>query len=442
MKNSLQTVQQTIDAFHLLERGEKVLVAFSGGYDSVCLALCLKELGFSIGLAHVHHGLRETADRDADFCKAFAERLDVPFHFCKTDVKAIADAKKISTETAGRNVRYTFFESIEGYDKIATGHHKNDCAETVLQHLIRGTGLKGLTGISAKRDKIIRPLIGLTRAEIESYVNEKGIVPCADETNQRTDYARNRIRLEMIPLLQKENGNAVENICRTASLLEQDEDFLTQTARKYVSDNQIEISVLKTLHPAIAGRALRLAYAHTAGTAKDFEQKHISYILSHLKEHGDILNLCFSVTCKAQYGKLLFVKNTDEAVVYCYEIQPDSAIDIPETGRRFRLTVSESAPLSEHYFDLNALGDQKLFLRSPNADDRFFPFGMNGSKRLSKLLIDLKIPENKRKQLPLFATDREILCIPGFKRSRFYPTDTQTKKYLNLLEEPAHEQFD
>lgn len=436
MKNSLEMVRQTIEKYNLIEKNEKVLVAFSGGYDSLCLALCLKELGYTIGLAHVNHGLRKSAKRDADFCKAFAMQHNLPFYYKEENVCALAETEKISAETAGRNVRYAFFESIAGYDKIATGHHKNDCAETVLQHLIRGTGLKGLGGIAPKRGKIIRPLINLTRAEIEAFVNEKGVVPCDDETNQSLEYERNRVRLEILPAMQKENSRVVDNLCRTAELLRQDEDLLRNLASEYVSENSIDISLLQSLHPALAVRALRLAYAHTAGTEKDLEQKHIAYILENLKPHGDIIDLCFDVVCTAQYGKLLFIKKQQDDVSYCFAVESDSTVHIPQIGRTFRLFTSDK-PESNHYFCMNSLENKQLFIRSPKETDKFYPFGAEGGKALNKVLIDLKIPKDKRKALPLLTTNDEVLSIIGIKRSRFYPTNAQTIKYLNVQEEPT-----
>ncbi len=434
MKNNfLQNVQKNIETYDLLKKDEPVLVAFSGGFDSVCLALCLKELGYTFALAHLNHGLRETAERDANFCRNFAQKLGVPFYYKKADVEKEAAEQKITVETAGRNARYAFFESIEGYAKIATGHHKNDLAETVLQHLIRGTGSKGLTGIAPKRGNIVRPLLCVTRAEIEAFVSAYNITPCQDETNESSHYNRNRIRLEVMPLLQRENEHVTENIVRTAKLIAQDEDFLKQAAAGYVMQNKIDIEVLKTLHPALSCRALRLAYTHAAGTAKDFEQKHVSYILENLKPHGEILHLCFDVVCKAEYGVLVFEKK-QEASPFCYEIKPDCTVNIPEIGRTFTLFVSDK-PETDHYFDFTQLKNKSLYIRSPREKDKFYPFGSTGGKGLNKILIDLKIAASARKALPLLADDTEILSVIGIKRSKFYKTDQTTEKYLNIREE-------
>ncbi|MBR3942489.1 MAG: tRNA lysidine(34) synthetase TilS [Clostridia bacterium] len=435
MKNNfLEIIQKHIEKYDLLKKDEPVLVAFSGGFDSVCLALCLKELGYTFGLAHLNHGLRENAEQDASFCRSFAQKLNVPFYYKEVNVAKMASEQKITVETAGRNARYDFFADIKGYDKIATGHHKNDLAETVIQHLIRGTGLKGLTGIAPKRDNIVRPLLCVTRSEIEAFVSSYGITPQTDETNQSTDYNRNRIRLEVMPLLERENENVTENIARTAFLAAQDEEFLEQSASCYVQENKIDIDLLKTLHPALACRALRLAYANAAGTQKDFEQRHVSYILENLKSHGEIMHLCFDVICKAEYGMLIFEKKK-EYVPFCYEITPDCTVKIPEIERTFLVFVSDK-PQGDHYFDYSELKNKPLYIRSPREGDKFYPFGTTGGKGINKLLIDLKIPATERKKLPLLTTDSEILNIIGIKRSRFYPSTAQTIKFLNILEEP------
>lgn len=417
---------------------EKVLVAFSGGCDSVCLALILNELGYEIGLAHVNHNLRESAVNDAVFCENFAKKLGVPFYISSPDVKGYAEEKKISLETAGRILRYEFFASVEGYDKIATAHHKNDCAETVLQHLVRGSGLKGLCGILPVRDNFIRPLIDLTRKQIEEIVNEYGESFCTDETNFSDEYSRNRIRLSVIPLLEKENEKVVENISKTASLLSSDEEFLTTLAEKEITDNEIEISHLENLPYPVAYRVLRILFENAAGTAKDFETRHAEYILSHLKPHGDIMDLPFEVTVSSVYGKLKFNKKT-EADGFCHKLLMGENI-FPKLN--LKITVATCDKMSEKgiiYIDKSELSDSNLYLRNPKESDRFVPFGAEGGKKLSKVLIDLKIPKLERSFIPLIATEDEIISIVMKKRSNAYSVNENTKEILTIREEKIHD---
>lgn len=422
----------------MINKGEKILVAFSGGCDSVCLALALNSLGYEIGLAHVNHNLRDSAKNEAEFCENFAKSLSVPFYLASPDVKGYAEEKKVSIETAGRILRYEFFESVKGYEKIATAHHKNDCAETVVQHLTRGSGLKGLTGILPVRGKFIRPLINLTRNEIEKTVEDFGAKYCTDESNFSDHYSRNRIRLNVIPLLEQENEKAVDNICKTASLLQSDEEFLTSLAKNELNGEcEIEVSHLKSLPYPIAYRILRIMFENAAGTAKDFEMRHAEYILSHLKEHGEILDLPFEVTAFASYGKLLFAKK-EFAEEYCHKLSIGENI-FENLNLKITLKVSDKKPDSGIYLDSKKLSFGDLYLRSPKETDYFVPFGAKGGKNLSKVLIDLKIPKQKRASVPLIATNTEIISIVNKKRSASFSCDEATTDFLIIQEENIHE---
>lgn len=439
--NLLEKVQKTITDYNMITPHDRVLIAFSGGFDSVCLALVLHEAGYKIGLAHVNHSLRDSAECDAAFCENFAKKLGVPFHLKVADVAAFAKKENISTETAGRQIRYEFLSSVPRYTKIATAHHQNDAAETVILHLIRGSGLKGLCGISPVRGNIIRPLIDVSRAEIEAYVKEKGIVPCTDETNFSEKYARNRVRLSVIPKLEEENEKAVLNICKTTALLRADEEYLENEAKKYVRGNTIEISTLSSLPFSIASRAVRAAYENAAGTAKDLEFKHVEYILSHLKPHGKIMDLCFEISAFAQYGTLIFQKNAQtESKDFCYPLQIGGKTHIPELGITVMTKVCDKVPDSGIYFDYEKLKNTPLFVRTRRISDSILPFGMNGTKTIKKLFIDEKVPEKMRDKIPLIVTENgEILCALSVKRSDLYKTNKQTKKFLKIWEEKVYE---
>ena len=437
MKKILKKVEKTIKKYKLFDTHDRILVAFSGGYDSVCLALVLKELGYEISLAHVNHNLRENAKNDEKFCKDFSEKFGFDLHISSPCVSIFAKEEKISLETAGRILRYEFLSSL-GYDKIATAHHKNDCAETVIQHLIRGSGLKGLTGILPKRKNVVRPLIELSRNEIEEYVNSFGITPCVDESNFSEDYSRNRVRINILPLLEKENPKAVDNICKTASLLQADDDYLTLVAKKYVDGTKIKVEDLRNLPFPISSRALMTAYTNAAGTSKDFEFKHIEFILNNLKNHGEIIDLCFDVKVFARYGVLYFSKPAENNE-FCYKLNMGENI-FPNQNLKITLSLCNEKPKNGIYLNSDELGNSEIFLRSPKKDDIFVPFGSVGGKSLNKVFIDLKIPKEQRKSYPVIATESNIIQIVGKKRSAFYACDEHTKNFLKIEEEYLDEE--
>lgn len=438
MKNSLEKIKDTIKKYQMFSLKDKILVAFSGGCDSVCLAVCLNKLGYNIALAHVNHGIRKTADHDEEFCIKFAKRLNVPIFISKPDVSKYACDNKISVETAGRILRYEFFYSLNEYNYIATAHHKNDLAETMLQHLVRGTGCKGLTGIAPVRDNIVRPLIALDRAEIEDIVSSLNEDFCTDETNFSTDYERNRIRLNVLPLLVMENERAVDNICKTASLLKADDDYLNCEAEKLIKESKISVKELEKAPLPLSSRALMSLYTKCAGTSKDFEFKHIQYILNNLKEHGEIMDLCFGVKVKAEYGNILFIKDTDNPK-YCYEINKNGKTLLPALNKVLCAEITDKKPQDGIYFDYDKIKDTPIFVRCPNADDYFVSFGSDGGKQLNKVMIDLKIPKSERNCYPLLATDEEILWIFNKKRGNGFACDQHTKTFLKIWEENTYE---
>jgi len=247
-------ILQTIDKYSMIERGQTVIAAVSGGYDSLCMlnVLCnLRRLrGFDVCVAHVNHMLRKEADADEEYVRKVAEKSGLYVFTKKVNVAEYAEKNKISFETAGRILRYNFFDDIaEKYQStvIATAHNANDSVESMLMHLMRGSGLAGLVGIRPKNNNIIRPLIQADRADIEKYCNDMGIVPRHDCTNDSDDYYRNDIRHNVLaPMLER---CSLSSLCRTMDVLASDEEALTQyiseITNKYVknTDGKKHISV-------------------------------------------------------------------------------------------------------------------------------------------------------------------------------------------------------
>ena len=234
-------ILETVDKYNMIECGQTVIAAVSGGYDSLCMlnVLCnLRRLrGFDVCVAHVNHMLRDEADSDEAFVRNDAERLGIEVYTKKVDVSAYAEKNKVSFETAGRILRYDFFDEVaKKYENtvIATAHNANDSAESMIMHLMRGSGLTGLVGIRPKNKNIIRPLIEADRTDIEKYCDEKGIVPRHDCTNDTDDYHRNDIRHNvMAPMLER---CSLSSLCRTMDVLSAEDEFLEQYTKVILSN--------------------------------------------------------------------------------------------------------------------------------------------------------------------------------------------------------------
>ena len=231
---------QTINKYNLIESGDKIVLGVSGGPDSISMLVLLNEikdeLNFEIVVAHVNHGIRENAKLDEDYVKKFCERLNVKFYSLHIDVKEIAKRRKMGLEETGREIRYDFFEKIlkkEKANKIAIAHNKNDKAETIIMNILRGCGITGLKGILPKQGIYIRPLIDISREEIEEFSKE--LDPCHDETNDENEFTRNKIRNIVIPYIEREfNPNIIQGLNNLSEIAKEQEDFIEkETIKQY-----------------------------------------------------------------------------------------------------------------------------------------------------------------------------------------------------------------
>lgn len=235
VNNIINIVKNNIVENSLVKKGDKIVVAVSGGPDSMCLLDTLyrlkDELEFSILVAHVNHGIRIESDLEKEYVEKYCKERNIPFFYLKVDVPKLSKEKKISEETCGRMVRYDFFEKViqeNNADLIAVAHNLNDNIETILLNQIRGCGLKGLIGMDFKFNNIIRPLLTIEKKDILVYNNELELHPCFDKTNEEDIYLRNKIRLQLIPYLKELNPNFVTNISRMRNILKEDNDFIEE----------------------------------------------------------------------------------------------------------------------------------------------------------------------------------------------------------------------
>ena len=297
----IRIVKNNILDNNLLNKGDKVVVAVSGGPDSMCLLDVLyrlkDELDIKIEVAHVNHGIRKESDGEKIYVENYCNDRDIPFHYLKVDVPTLSKEKKISEETCGREIRYEFFEKVRKETKsnyIAVAHNLNDNVETVLLNEIRGCGLKGLTGMDFKFNYIIRPLLTIEKKDILVYNNELGLNPCIDKTNEEEIYLRNKIRLSLIPYLQELNPNFITNISRMRLILKEDNDFIVDYVDNIMKDIILEenkdkivfnFSNIMIQHDSIKKRIIRNIIEKKISNLDGIESIHVLDIIKLLKNN-------------------------------------------------------------------------------------------------------------------------------------------------------------
>lgn len=442
----IELVENTVMRFGLLPEGAGALVGLSGGADSVALLTALKMLapshGWRIAAAHFNHRIRgEAADRDEAFCAELCENNGLPFYCASEDIPAIAEAEGISVETAGRLRRYAFLEQTReslGLDAIAVAHHMDDNAESVLMHLLRGSGLAGLTGIKPKRGNIIRPLLNVRRSQIESFLDEMGILFCTDETNLLPDGTRNRIRLDVIPYLERHvNSALVPTLCSAAELLSQDEEYLSgiaadalETARS--GDGYLR-KKLDALPAPVKTRALRMALAE-AGAEVDIERVHIDAVAELLRGRtGTGLDLPHARVYNS-YELVVFKGAEGRADSFETELITEGVTETP-FGRFTAETVSGRAGFFKSsetgFLDLDKIS-LPLTVRTRRSGDRFYPVGAPGRRKLKDYFIDKKVDRRLRDSTPIVACGDEALFIPGFGIAEPVKVTEETRRMLRI----------
>ncbi len=419
MTDIIKKVQNTINEHSLIDKDEAVLVALSGGADSVCLLHILCRLGFKVTAAHLNHGLRgEDADRDEDFSRKLSKELGCSFFSKRVEVRNYAMEHKLSEETAGRDLRYDFFREImesENISKTATAHHKNDNAETITKNFIHGGAASGLSGIPYIRsDGIIRPLLDCTRAEIEEYCRNNGLGYVTDKTNFSACYTRNRIRLKLIPEFEEYNPSFVETVTKNARILADENDFLEEIAAKarcnMSSDGGLDTEAFNKEHIAVKRRIVRQELARTG--LDGIGSEHIESVISlaQSQKSGSRADLPGNLQARISFGRLYIDKKNDEIQdIYRIISLDEPEIDIPELG--IRLIVGEG---EDFCFPPGA----SIAIRNRRAGDIFYPVGMNGRKKVKDLLIEKKIPTDKRSSVPILECNGEIAWIMGLRRDR------------------------
>lgn len=301
-------IEQNIINNNLIKNNDKIVIGVSGGPDSMCLLYSLINLkntfvqkyniSYSLVVAHVNHMIREESKEEKIYVENFCKQYDIPFYYLEEDVKNNSKEAKMSEEAYGRKIRYDFFEDVrkkENATSIATAHNMDDDIETILLNIIRGTGLKGLTGMGYRYNNVIRPLLNIEKKDILEYNKDQNLNPCIDKTNFENIYSRNKIRNILIPTLQDEyNSNIKQSIIRMKNILEEDEDFLDKYTEKIVKDSLIDnninsvkfnFSVIMKEHDSIRKRAIRKIVELKCGTLDGIGNIHILDILELLNNN-------------------------------------------------------------------------------------------------------------------------------------------------------------
>ncbi len=436
-------VREYIKTWQMLGREDKVIAGISGGADSICLLFMLlelkEEMGFHIAAVHVHHGLRkETADRDEAYVRSVCTKEHVDLFVYHEDVKQYAKEHGLTKEEAGREVRRRCFLEVfreQGGTHIATAHHKNDNAETVLWNLCRGTGLKGMGGISPKNGVWIRPLLCLERREIESYLEKGGISYCTDETNLEDVYTRNRIRNHVLPFLEKNiNEKSVVHIAECAAKLSRLWEYIEAESSEFIKDcrkkEDEKTVVIKERYEQVPG-ALKAEVMYgivceAAGRQKDIEDTHVKSVQELMKRQvGRRIDLPYGMEAVRCYEGIYIRKKE----------KTEKAEEKPLVHMRIFEKSAESATFSQKnytkWFDY-AIISNTVKIRHREPGDYIVINKEGRTQKLKQYFINAKVPQELRDSIWLAADGNEIMWIVGYRQSQAYQITDHTKQILEI----------
>lgn len=456
---------------HMVEKGEKILAAVSGGADSVCLLSVLlalqEELGILLCAVHVEHGIRgEESEKDALFVENLCKRHGVPCKIYHCQAASYAREHKMTLEEGARSLRYHFFEQAAkefGAGKVAVAHNQNDCAETVLFHLVRGAGLQGMCGILPVRGKVIRPLLCVGRDEIESYLALKGQGFCQDKTNAELDYTRNKLRHQVFPVLGEVNGQAVAHINQAAALAAQAMELVgdaTKTAEKmYISKTGRGLFMPSGIleEKAIVQKSLaHKLLAGLSGSSRDISGLHVQQLLGLFeKQAGKRLDFPYGVSAERVYGGVLLElkaaapkgqkgagaagdrdKGQDGEI---WELPVGGDLEISQYGYAIRTKILENnfqfeeipKKMYTKWMDYDRIKGN-MHLRTRQEQDYFVISPDGRQKKLKRYFIDEKVPRQQRGQVLLLAEGAHVLWAIGGRISEDVKVTKETQRVLEI----------
>jgi len=466
MTDTESRVINFIRQYGLMPGGEMLIVAVSGGADSVCLLHLLArwrdELGVELHVAHLNHELRgDESDSDARYVADLAGYLSLPITVGRQNVAGYRSRKKCSLEEAARELRYSFLAKVAGETgsrRVIVGHTRDDQVETVLMHILRGTGVSGLCGLKPCSPMmygegvplqqgegnlvVVRPLLELTREETQNYCQEHGLGARMDSSNMSLSFFRNRLRLELLPLLRGYNPNVDEGLLRLAEIAGEDQSFMEKQALQLWDDMAwqeggavgLDSKKLCGLSVSLQRQIIRLGIARTLGDSRDIEAKHIELVRALLnKVTGKKIALPRGLVCRTEYGRVIL----ELSPLPCRPVLPlpgETLLEVPgETilpgwrvlasifsradGHDFGWGEEARKPGGERLtaeFDLQRTGVE-LSVRQRQRGDRFQPLGMGMPKKLRRFMVDAKIPRSLRGDVPIVCAHGQVIWVVGWR---------------------------
>ncbi len=457
----IEQVRRTVDRYRLLERGDRVIAGVSAGVDSMVLLHILnalrKDFSLSLIVAHLNHGLRpDESEKEADLVQKESLRLGLSLEYRQFNVKEYQESGGFSPQDAARRVRFQFFHDLcdqYGGGKIALGHHADDQVETILLRLMRGSGLKGLKGmLPIRQGRVIRPLLEVWKDEIESFAQEHSIPYLTDSSNIKPDYLRNRLRLDLIPYIEKDYQPGFRQaILRTSALLREENDFIEQKAgeayQKMTHKNRGKIvfkfSSYQSLHPALQWRVLQKALEEMEGGSMREESgwPDVNLIYQRLQQPRAnlLLELSHGLCLEKRYDTVLIKRGMPKTILP-FEVE----LNIP--GRTYIQEIEREVVVEERDWDRSKTIDESrnvalldyerlhfpLRMRNFRPGDRFQPLGTEGTQKLKEFFIDHKIPKFERPGIPLLMSGEMIAWIVGYRIDERVKITGKTQKVLKV----------
>jgi tRNA(Ile)-lysidine synthase len=444
----------------MISRGDRVVVAVSGGPDSVCLLHLLlqisQELALKLFVAHLNHMLREEAIEEENFVRELAEKYSLPFYSERIEV-----AKKLrkgeTLEEGARRIRYDFLRRAGerfSANKIALGHNADDLVETILLNLIRGTGIRGLRGIPPVRKEgsitFIRPLIDIWREEITQYLEERDIPYMIDRSNLSLEFTRNKIRHRVIPLLEEINPKVKLAIHRLGEIAGEINSFIEDEVwkekeqilvGKSESSLLLDIKRLFAFHPALQKEIIRSVLAEF--TNYEMGREEIERILE-VGRSGGAITLPGKIDVRRVGDVLQFKKGKESKIEYEIPLNIPGSTSIPEVGVRIEAEIIEGqhlvrdASCREVSLDMEGIKG-RLIVRNWRKGDRFIPLGMRNEKKLQDIFVDKKIPREERRRIPIICDEEGIIWVVGVAISERVKVGEGTRRVLYLRAIPEEE---